>query len=90
MDNKDWYKKSSEKVLEDFKTSMQGLTNKEFLNRQKEQGLNVLPKKKQKKVYEIFFSNFKDPIIIVLLVAVFLSFIVGEVLDAIAILLIIF
>lgn len=90
MNKKDWYKKSTIKVLEELNTSMDGLTNNEFINCQKEQGLNILPKKNQKKLISIFFDNFKDPIIIVLLIAAFLSFVIGEGIDSIAILLIIF
>ena len=90
MNKKDWYLKSNIKVLEQLNTSMNGLSNSEFINCQREQGLNLLPKKPQKRVISIFFDNFKDPIIIVLLIAAFLSFVIGEGIDSLAILFIIF
>ena len=52
-------------------------------------GYNTLPKKKKDSVIKVFLSEFKDPIIIILIVAIILSFIAGEVIDACAIIFII-
>ena len=52
-------------------------------------GRNILPKKKKDSVLKIFFNEFKDPIIILLLFATLASLFVGEVIDAIAIVFII-
>ena len=62
-----------------------GLTKNEALNRQKKYGKNILPKKKKDNVLKIFFNEFKDPMILLLLIAIIISFISKEVVDASAI-----
>lgn len=85
----EFYKYNYEEVISKLSSSKDGLVNTEVLKRQKKFGLNVLPSKKEKSIIEIFLLGLKDPIVIVLLVATLLSFIAGETIDAIAILLII-
>lgn len=46
----------------------------------------MLPQKKAKSVFLMFFEELVNPIVIILLVAMLFSFIVGEVLDALVIL----
>jgi len=86
---KEYYKKSREEVLESLKTSLEGLTTKEANERIKKYGYNELPKKEKTSIFKIFLSELKDPIVILMLVAGLSSFIVGEVVDALAILFII-
>ena len=86
---KDYEYLDSKKVLKELKTSLNGLSEKEVKHRLKSYGLNELPKEKQKSIAEVFLSSINDPIIYVLLVAAILSFIVGEVLDGLAIIFII-
>ena len=76
-------------ILEDFKTSMNGLTTKEATKRLEKYGYNELPKEEAKPLYKVFLGSFKDPIIYVLIVCAILSFIVGETLDGLAIIFII-
>ena len=82
----EWYKLSIEDVNEKTKSSSNGLTKEEVKKRLERDGLNELPRKKKAGPIKIFFSEFKDPIIWLLLVAIIFSFIVGEVVDACAIL----
>ena len=82
----EWYKLSIEDVNEKTKSSSNGLTKEEVKKRLERDGLNELPRKKKAGPIKIFFSEFKDPIIWLLLVAIIFSFIVGEVIDACAIL----
>lgn len=84
-----FYNKSIEEIFKELKTSIEGLTSEEASKRLKEYGKNELPKKKKDSVLKIFLNEFKDPIIILLLFAIIASFIVGEVVDAVAILFII-
>ena len=79
----------SKKVLKELKSSLNGLTEKEASNRLKKYGLNELPKEKEKSIFSVFLGSINDPIIYVLIVAALLSFVVGEVLDAVAIIFII-
>jgi len=84
-----YYNKKVEDVLKELNTSSTGLTDKEVETRINKYGRNILPKKKKDSVVKIFFNEFKDPIIILLLFAVLASFIAGETVDAVAIIFII-
>lgn len=84
-----YYNKNIEEIFNELETSTNGLTKEEVEKRKELYGKNELPKKKKDSVIKIFFNEFKDPIIILLIVAIIASFIVGEVIDAIAILFII-
>ena len=84
-----FYQKQIEEIEKELATSAQGLSKEEVSRRQKKYGLNELPHKKQDSVWMIFIKEFKDPIVLLLLFAIVASFMVGEVLDAIAILLIV-
>ena len=84
-----FYQKSIEYIEKELKTSLNGLTSNEASKRIKEYGRNRLPKKKKDSVIKIFLNEFKDPIIILLLFAVVASLFVGEVIDAVAIILIV-
>ena len=80
-----YYNKGVEEVEKELKTSSKGLTSKEVAKRQEKYGMNVLPKKESDSIIKIFFSEFKDPMVILLLFAIVASLIAGEVIDAIAI-----
>ena len=80
-----FYNKKAEEVARELQTSNKGLTKKEVIERQQKYGKNILPKKKSDSIIKIFFNEFKDPIIILLLVAIIVSFAAGEMVDAIAI-----
>lgn len=84
-----FYNKEIEKIEEDLETSYDGLTNEEVKKRIEKYGINTLPKKKKDSIIKIFFNEFKDPIVILLLFAVLASFIAGETVDALAIILIV-
>lgn len=77
------------KLLKEYKTTINGLSKEEAKKRIKKYGLNELPKEKKKSVSQIFFGSLNDPIIYVLVACTILSFIVGETLDACAIIFII-
>ena len=87
---KEWYKKEVATVLEETNSGINGLTSEEVKIRQEEQGLNIIPKAKKDSPLVIFLSEFKDPIILLLIVAIILSFVAGEILDGFAIMFIIF
>ena len=87
--NSHWYQMTRDELFTKLKTDENGLTHKEANQRLEKYGKNQLPKKKKDSVLKIFLSEFKDPIIILLLFAIIASFVVGEVIDALAILFII-
>ena len=84
-----YYNKNIEDIEKKLETSEKGLTSKEAHKRIEKYGKNILPKKQKDSIIKIFFNEFKDPIIILLLFAVLASFIAGETIDAIAIIFII-
>jgi len=80
-----YYNRNIEDIEKELKTSCDGLSTTEALKRLEKHGKNELPKKKKDGILKIFFSEFKDPIILLLLFAILASFIAGEVIDALAI-----
>lgn len=83
------FNKEIDEVLNELNTKEDGLDEEEVIKRQKKYGLNILPKEEKTSVFKIFINEFLDPIVILLLVAIIFSFIAGEVIDAIAIFLIV-
>jgi Ca2+-transporting ATPase len=84
-----WHTKEPQQVLVELKTSNQGLTEGEAKRRLEESGYNELRKRKGRGVSTIFAEQFKDLFIGVLVVAVLISFLLGETVDAVVILVIV-
>lgn len=55
----------------------QGLSQEEVIKSREQHGKNLLTPPKQKKWWQLYLEKFKDPIIIILLVALGVSFVVG-------------
>ena len=84
-----YYNKNIGELENELQTSNKGLSYDEVNIRQQKYGKNILPKKESDSVIKIFFNEFKDPMLILLLFAILASLIAGEVVDAIAILFIV-
>ena len=84
-----YYEKDIKDIETKLKTSNSGLSSTEASTRRRKYGPNTLPKKKKDSIIKIFFHEFADPIVLLLVVAIIVSLIVGEIIDAIAILLIV-
>ncbi|MBQ9734689.1 MAG: calcium-translocating P-type ATPase, PMCA-type [Clostridia bacterium] len=70
--------KSTETVLSDLKTDLsKGLSSTEAQKRIDEYGANVLKEKKKKSLFIKFLEQFKDAMIIILLVAAAVSFVIA-------------
>lgn len=76
-------------VLTELETILDGLTSAEAARRLERDGPNVLPKKKRDNIFQVFFRQMMDPIVLILVVTVIFSLVVGEITDAIAIVFII-
>ena len=87
--NSHWYQMTRDELFTKLKTDENGLTHKEANQRLEKYGKNELPKKKKDSVLKIFFNEFKNPILILLLVAVIASLIGNEPIEALAIILIV-
>lgn len=68
-------------VLKKLETKREGLSEEEAGKRLSQYGRNALPEAKKSTLLEIFFDQFKSPIIYVLLVAASVSFLIGEMTD---------
>lgn len=85
-----WYRESALETLKFFETDKEkGLTTEEAGRRLEKYGKNIFPKAKSKTIWQIFFEQFKSPIILILVITVILSFIIGEIIDAVFILIVI-
>lgn len=80
---------AAQEVVEKLQTTGDGLTNEEAKKRQQEYGKNVLPQPKTKTLLQIFFSQFLNPLIYVLIAAAIISVATGDYKDAIFIIAII-
>lgn len=78
-----------EEVYKKLNATPNGLDSKEALKRLNKYGENILPKKKVDSFFKIFCGEILDPIVLLLVVTVVFSFIIGEMVDAIAIIFII-
>ncbi len=90
MNKHKWYAEGIDNVLSELNTDgTTGLRNEEVEERLKNYGYNELKKQEKISALSIFFSQFKNALIIILLVATVLSFAVGEAFDSIFILIIV-
>ena len=84
-----YFAKSTKEVLEELKSNEHGLNKEQVSASQAKYGKNELPAAKQESIFKIFISQFYNPIELILVVTVILSFVAHEVVDAIALIFII-
>jgi Ca2+-transporting ATPase len=80
-----WYSMPGEEVLKQLDTSAKGLSRAEAARRLEKYGPNTLKEEKKISPWEIFFGQFKNFLIILLIAATVISLFLGETLDAIVI-----
>ncbi|MFH0786199.1 MAG: cation-translocating P-type ATPase [Pseudomonadota bacterium] len=84
-----WHQKGVKEIIDDLETSLQGLSSEEAQRRLGRYGPNELTEKKKKTFLVMFFDQFKDFMILVLVAAAVISGIIGEASDTIAIVVIV-
>ncbi|GBD95334.1 MAG TPA: cation-translocating P-type ATPase [Nitrospirae bacterium] len=84
-----WYQKDIKENFELLKSSTQGLSSEEVAERLLEYGPNELKEVKKKTLFMMFLDQFKDFMIMVLIAAAVVSGIIGELVDTIAIVVIV-
>lgn len=84
-----YYKKEVSQVLEEFNTTSQGLSSEEAQRRLQKFGYNELVEKRKKTSFQMFLEQFKDLMILILIVAALVSGFLGELADTIAIIVIV-
>ena len=65
----EYYRKSSVEVMKTLGVTDQGLTSEEVKKRQEQFGYNELAEGKRKSTLQVFFEQFKDFLVIILIVA---------------------
>ena len=83
-----FYNKNQQEIEKELNTTVNGLSKENVIKHIEKYGKNELPKKKKDSVFKIFLNEFKDPIVILLIGTIIASFLAQEVIDAIAIILI--
>ena len=83
--NEEYYSMTIEEIYQKLQSSGDGLTSREVYKRLEKYGKNELPKKKPDSVLKILLGEIKDPIVLLLIVAIIASLFVGEFIDAAAI-----
>ena len=72
------FTKSKKHLFEEFKTSSTGLIEEEVVARRKKYGENKFVEKEKDGLIKIFFNQFKDSLVIILLIAAVISFFSGN------------
>ena len=85
----EWYRILKDDLFEKTNSKMMGLSSQEAKERYWKDGKNALPKKKTDSLFKIFIRQIMDPIVLLLIVTVVFSFLIHEIVDAIAIIFII-
>lgn len=85
-----YYDQEINSVFEELRVSEAGLSSEEAENRLKEYGENELKEKEKVSVLQLFISQFKSILIIILIMASLVSALLGELVDAIVIIFTVF
>lgn len=74
----EWFRLSEEEVLTRLHAYRSGLDSGEILRRREIYGSNTLKKAKRKNAFEIFLDQFKDLLVIILIIAAVISMMSGD------------
>ena len=86
--NNKWHAKTISEIFDALRSREHGLTEKEAAERLQEYGPNKFPEGKTDSLLIIFLRQFQSPLIYILLAAAAIVFSMGEVVDAVVILVI--
>ena len=76
---KEWYQQTKEELLEHFRVTEHGLTGEEAGQRLAENGEYVLKEGKRKSILQVFFEQFCDLLVVILIIAALISMVSGNV-----------
>ena len=74
-----FFSKTSNDVLKNFNVTKEGLTDKQVAQSIEQNGYNELTEKKKKSLLLVFLEQFKDLLVVILIIAGILSIITGNV-----------
>ena len=75
----DVYQQSTDEVMQKLGVTDQGLIQESVQERRQEYGFNELEEGKRKSTLQVFFEQFKDFLVIILIVAAIISAFLGEI-----------
>lgn len=73
-----FYKITSDEVMKELDVTQDGLTDTEVKKRQEQYGFNELGEEQRKSTFQVFMEQFKDFLVIILIVAALLSAFLGK------------
>ncbi|GAI99037.1 unnamed protein product, partial [marine sediment metagenome] len=77
-----WYTRTIEDIAQHFNVdTSRGLSSKEVKTRLEKYGPNQLKESKGRTVWDMFFDQFKEVLVLILLISVIISIFLGEVSD---------
>ncbi|MGL5313667.1 MAG: cation-translocating P-type ATPase [Peptostreptococcaceae bacterium] len=77
-----YYKKDFNETIKLLKSNIKGLTAKEAADRLSKNGYNELNEKEKTPTWKLFVESFKDPLVIILLVAALVQIFLGEIVES--------
>lgn len=77
-----WHALTIKKIFQELKTGENGLSLDEAISRQKKYGRNQLPRAKRAPGLRIFWNQFKNPLIFILIIAAFVALALKEFVDS--------
>lgn len=80
---------SEEQIMDKLKTSKKGISKEEVEKRLNEYGYNEFKEKKTKSTFQRFIEQFKDFLVIILIIAAVISGALGEIADSVIILIVV-
>lgn len=73
-----FYKKDIKELFNHFKSSEHGLDNLQYEKNKKHYGTNVIKEKENKSIIKVFFEQFKDMLVIILVISAIISVFLNE------------
>lgn len=77
-----FYKKSSEEVINTLGSNVKGMNTEEAKKKLIEKGYNELEEKEKTPTWKLFIESFKDPLVIILLIAAMVQVFLGEMVES--------
>ena len=84
----EFYRKDTESVLKAVQSSENGLTSDAVKAKLEQDGYNELKDREKVSTWKLFLETFKDPMVIVLLVAAGIQVVLGEIAESLIIFLV--
>ncbi|MGL5695209.1 MAG: HAD-IC family P-type ATPase, partial [Peptostreptococcaceae bacterium] len=84
-----FYKRTYENVITDLDSNLKGLNDEKVKTILETKGYNELKEKNKVPTYKLFLESFKDPLVIILLIAAIVQMVLGEVIESLIIFLVI-